>query len=237
MKIETLSDQPTAVKHRLHHFIRSFIEAVVIVILVALLLMDWRSALVVATAIPLTVAMTLGGMHLCGIQLHQISIAALIIALGMLVDDPVVASDAINRELHHGAAAPARRVARAVPDAARHPLRHGHQHRRLPAADAAAGRHRRVRLRHPGGRDDGADRVAHCLDDVHSAARLSTCCAARKGLEEGGEVRRFFLFRWIDLGLRAVLAALSRRLSKRALRRPWLDHRVHLHACSFSALA
>ena len=61
--------------------------------------MDWRSALVVAAAIPLTVAMTLGGMHLGGIQLHQISIAALIIALGMLVDDPVVASDAINREL------------------------------------------------------------------------------------------------------------------------------------------
>src|SRR3954467_8886190 len=81
MGIEVLSDQPAAVEHRLHHFIRSFIEAVIIVILVAVLLMDWRSALVVATAIPLTVAMTLGGMHLFGIQLHQISIAALIIAL------------------------------------------------------------------------------------------------------------------------------------------------------------
>ncbi len=126
MKIATLSDQPGAVKHRLHHFIRSFIEAVVIVILVALLLMEWRSALVVATAIPLTIAMTLGGMNLCGIQLHQISIAALIIALGMLVDDPVVASDAINRELHHGQPPPAGGVVRALPDAARHSLRHDH---------------------------------------------------------------------------------------------------------------
>ena len=60
------------------------------------------SALVVAAAIPLTVALTFTGMHLLGIPLHQISIAALIIALGMLVDDPVVASDAINRELAGG---------------------------------------------------------------------------------------------------------------------------------------
>jgi multidrug efflux pump subunit AcrB len=73
---------------------RCFIEAVIVVVLVALFLMDWRSALAVATAIPLTVAMTFGGMALLGIPLHQVSIAALIIALGMLVDDPVVASDA-----------------------------------------------------------------------------------------------------------------------------------------------
>src|SRR5439155_5354749 len=102
VEIITLSDQPASVEHRIHHFMRCFIEAVIVVVLVALFLMDWRSALVVATAIPLTVAMTFGGMALLGIPLHQISIAALIIALGMLVDDPVVASDAINREMAHG---------------------------------------------------------------------------------------------------------------------------------------
>ncbi len=102
VEIVTLSDQPASVEHRIHHFMRCFIEAVVVVVLVALFLMDWRSALVVATAIPLTVSMTFGGMALLGIPLHQISIAALIIALGMLVDDPVVASDAINREMAHG---------------------------------------------------------------------------------------------------------------------------------------
>jgi len=64
--------------------------------------MEWRAAVIVACAIPLTVAMTLGGMAVAGIPLHQVSIAALIIALGMLVDDPVVAADGINREMAGG---------------------------------------------------------------------------------------------------------------------------------------
>jgi multidrug efflux pump subunit AcrB len=64
--------------------------------------MEWRSALLVAVSIPITVAMTLGICQLLGIDLQQVSIAALIIALGLLVDDPVVAGDAINREIAHG---------------------------------------------------------------------------------------------------------------------------------------
>lgn len=102
MRLMVLSDQPTAVGHRVERFLACFLDAVIIVILVALLLMEWRSALVVALAIPVTVSLTFIGMHAIGIPLHQISIAALIIALGMLVDDPVVASDAINRELAGG---------------------------------------------------------------------------------------------------------------------------------------
>ncbi|MBM3859624.1 MAG: efflux RND transporter permease subunit [Verrucomicrobia bacterium] len=102
VEILTVSDQPKSVRHRIDHFLRCFIEAVVAVVIVAVFLMDLRSALVVALAIPLTVSFTFGGMHLLGVPLHQISIAALIIALGMLVDDPVVASDAINRELAAG---------------------------------------------------------------------------------------------------------------------------------------
>ncbi|MGH7969465.1 MAG: efflux RND transporter permease subunit, partial [Limisphaerales bacterium] len=90
IEFRVLSDQPTAVEHRIHHFVRCFVEAVVIVIIVGLFLMDWRSALVLATAVPLTVAMTLAGMQMLHIPLQQISIAALIIALGMLVDVPVV---------------------------------------------------------------------------------------------------------------------------------------------------
>lgn len=102
MEILKLSDQPTSVVRRVQHFIECFVEAVVVVVLVALFLMNWRSALVVAAAIPLTIAMTVGGMALFHVPVHQISIGALIIALGMLVDDPVVASDAINREMAHG---------------------------------------------------------------------------------------------------------------------------------------
>ncbi|MCX6857744.1 MAG: efflux RND transporter permease subunit [Verrucomicrobia bacterium] len=102
IQIITVSDQPAATAHRIGEFLRCFIEAVIVVILVALLLMDWRTALVVAVSIPLTIAMTLAGMVALGVPLQQISIAALIISLGMLVDDPVVASDGINRELAEG---------------------------------------------------------------------------------------------------------------------------------------
>ena len=63
---------------------------------------EWRSALLLAISIPLTLAMTFGMMSLLGIDLQQISIASLIIALGLLVDDPVVAGDAIKRDLDHG---------------------------------------------------------------------------------------------------------------------------------------
>ena len=102
VEVHTLSDQPASVKLRLSHFNRCFLEAVAVIMVVALLLMEWRAAVIVACAIPLTVAMTLAGMWALGIPLHQISITALIIALGMLVDDPVVAADGINRELAAG---------------------------------------------------------------------------------------------------------------------------------------
>ena len=102
MAITTVSDQPLSVRTRLDRFGRCFAEAVAVILIVALLLMEWRAALIVAAAIPLTVALTLGGMAAAGIPLHQVSIAALIIALGMLVDDPVVAADGINREMAAG---------------------------------------------------------------------------------------------------------------------------------------
>jgi multidrug efflux pump subunit AcrB len=75
----------------------------VLVVLVALVgFWEWRSALLMAIAIPLTLAMTFGLMDLLKIDIQQVSIASLIIALGLLVDDPVVAGDAIKRELQHG---------------------------------------------------------------------------------------------------------------------------------------
>ena len=55
-----------------------------------------------AISIPVTLAMTFGMMHVLGIDLQQVSIATLIIALGLLVDDPVSGGDAIKRELATG---------------------------------------------------------------------------------------------------------------------------------------
>jgi multidrug efflux pump subunit AcrB len=102
LRLERTSNEPEEVRHKIKSFNKNLIEAVVIVVIVALLFMEWRSALLIAISIPITVAMTLGLSQLIGIDLQQVSIAALIIALGLLVDAPVVASDAINRELAHG---------------------------------------------------------------------------------------------------------------------------------------
>jgi multidrug efflux pump subunit AcrB len=73
------------------------------VILVSLVgFWEWRSALLMALSIPLTLLLTFEMMSLLGLDIQQISVASLIIALGLLVDDPVVAGDAIKRELADG---------------------------------------------------------------------------------------------------------------------------------------
>jgi multidrug efflux pump subunit AcrB len=97
------SDQPLQVEEVIDLFMKSLYEAIFLVVLVALIgFWEWRSALLMALSIPITLAMTLGIMYVLGIDLQQVSIATLIIALGLLVDDPVVAGDAIKRELAQG---------------------------------------------------------------------------------------------------------------------------------------
>ncbi len=97
------SDQPLQVEESIHLFMTSLYEAIILVVIIALIgFWEWRSALLMAISIPVTLAMTFGMMQVLGIDLQQVSIATLIIALGLLVDDPVVAGDAIKRELAAG---------------------------------------------------------------------------------------------------------------------------------------
>ena len=63
---------------------------------------EWRSAVLMAMSIPITLAMTFGTIYVLGIDIQQVSVASLIIALGLLVDDPVVAGDSIKRMLAEG---------------------------------------------------------------------------------------------------------------------------------------
>ncbi len=101
--IRRTSDQPLQVKEAIDLFMNSLYEAIILVVIVALLgFWDWRTALLLALCIPITLAMTFGLMQLFGIDVQQISIASLILALGLLVDDPVVAGDAIKRSLGEG---------------------------------------------------------------------------------------------------------------------------------------
>jgi multidrug efflux pump subunit AcrB len=97
------SDQPRQVKENIDLFMTALYEAIFLVVLVSLIgFWEWRSALLIALSIPTTLAMTFGAAFALGIELQQVSIATLIIALGLLVDDPVVAGDAIKRELGAG---------------------------------------------------------------------------------------------------------------------------------------
>ncbi len=97
------SDQPRQVEENIDLFMGALYEAILLVVIVALIgFRDWRSSLLLTISIPLTLAMTFGTISLLGVHLQQISIATLIIALGLLVDDPVVASDAIKLELGQG---------------------------------------------------------------------------------------------------------------------------------------
>jgi multidrug efflux pump subunit AcrB len=97
------SDQPLQVKENIHLFMRALVEAIILVVLVSLLgFWEWRLALIMALAIPITLAMTFGVVNMLGIDLQQVSIATLIIALGLLVDVPVVSGDGIKRGLAEG---------------------------------------------------------------------------------------------------------------------------------------
>ncbi|MBJ6759429.1 efflux RND transporter permease subunit [Myxococcaceae bacterium JPH2] len=101
--IRRTSDQPLQVKENVSLFMTSLYEAIILVVLVALVgFWEWRTALLLALSIPITLAMTFGLMDVVGVDIQQISIASLIIALGLLVDDPVVASDAIKHSLALG---------------------------------------------------------------------------------------------------------------------------------------
>ena len=98
--IASTSDQPRQVQENVDLFMDALYEAIALVVIVSLAgFWEWRSALLMALSIPITLAMTFGFAHLLGIDLQQVSIATLIIALGLLVDDPVVAGDSIKRSL------------------------------------------------------------------------------------------------------------------------------------------
>ena len=97
------SDQPLQVKENISLFMDALYEAIILVVLVSLIgFWEWRSAVLMAISIPITLAMTFGVLYLLGIDIQQVSVATLIIALGLLVDDPVIAGDSIKRALAEG---------------------------------------------------------------------------------------------------------------------------------------
>ncbi|MBI1175295.1 MAG: AcrB/AcrD/AcrF family protein [Sideroxydans sp.] len=97
-----VSDQPLVVKKAVGEFMRSFLEAVAIVLVVSFASLGARAGMVVAVTIPLVVAATFLLMHFFKIDLHRISTGALIIALGLLVDDAMIVVEMMARKLEEG---------------------------------------------------------------------------------------------------------------------------------------
>ncbi|MBD9536576.1 efflux RND transporter permease subunit [Stenotrophomonas sp. STM01] len=102
MELRKVSDQPHAVKDSVGEFVKVLTEAVVIVLLVSFFSLGLRTGLVVAVSIPLVLAMTFFLMHQFDIGLHKISLGALVLALGLLVDDAIIAVEMMATKMEQG---------------------------------------------------------------------------------------------------------------------------------------
>ena len=102
MSLSKVSDQPVAVKRSVNEFMKVLAEAVIIVLLVSFFSLGFRTGLVVAFSIPLVLAMTFAGMNMFDVGLHKISLGALILALGLLVDDAIIAVEMMAIKMEQG---------------------------------------------------------------------------------------------------------------------------------------
>ncbi len=100
--LHKVADQPMVVKTSINEFLKVLAEAVGIVLLVSFISLGFRTGLVVALSIPLVLAATFLGMKLVGVDLQRISLGALIIALGLLVDDAMIAIEMMAVKLEQG---------------------------------------------------------------------------------------------------------------------------------------
>ncbi len=102
LEIHQVSDQPSVVNNSIHDFVKTLFEAIVIVLAVSFLSLGFRTGLVVAGCIPLVLCGTFVVMYAAGISLHKVSLGSLIIALGLLVDDAIIAVEMMSVQLELG---------------------------------------------------------------------------------------------------------------------------------------
>lgn len=102
IEISTSADQPVAVDHSISHFMKEFGYALMGVIIVCMLLLPFRVASLAAATIPITISATLAVMYMLGMELNTVTLAALIVVLGIVVDDPIVVIDNYIEKLDEG---------------------------------------------------------------------------------------------------------------------------------------
>src|SRR5436305_1848637 len=102
INVEQIADQPKVVEHAVGEFVHSFIEALAIVLFVSFLALGWRTGIVVALSVPLVLAIVFIVMNAMSLDLHRITLGALIIALGLLVDDAIIAVEMMVVKMEQG---------------------------------------------------------------------------------------------------------------------------------------
>ena len=102
ISVDRIADQPEVVEHAVSEFVHSFIEALVIVLFVSFIALGWRTGIVVALSVPLVLAIVFVVMNAMSLDLHRITLGALIIALGLLVDDAIIAVEMMVVKMEQG---------------------------------------------------------------------------------------------------------------------------------------
>lgn len=102
IRITKIANQPHVVHEAVSHFMREFAYALIGVIIVTMLLLPFRIAAVAASTIPITISCTLAIMYLAGMELNTVTLAALVVVLGIVVDDPIVVIDNYVEKLDEG---------------------------------------------------------------------------------------------------------------------------------------
>nr|WP_319999963.1 efflux RND transporter permease subunit [uncultured Draconibacterium sp.] len=100
--VQRIADQPKVVSTSVNSFLRDLVVAIIIIILVMMILFPFKSAVIASTTIPITVFTTLAFMYLLHIPLNTVTLAALIVILGMVVDNSVVVIDGYLEYLNKG---------------------------------------------------------------------------------------------------------------------------------------
>ena len=102
INVDQIADQPKVVERAVGEFVHSFIEALAIVLFVSFLALGWRTGIVVALSVPLVLAIVFIVMNTMSLDLHRITLGALIIALGLLVDDAIIAVEMMVVKMEQG---------------------------------------------------------------------------------------------------------------------------------------
>lgn len=102
VSIRRIADQPKVVGDSVYSFLRDLLLAILVVIAVMMILFPFKSAIVAATSIPISMFISIGVMYLCGIPLNTVTLAALIVVLGMIVDNSIIVIDGYLERLDNG---------------------------------------------------------------------------------------------------------------------------------------